>query len=35
MKYKILIILAKFYKDLSKNLIFGAKEKLKGRAILK
>ena len=35
MKYKILIILAKFYKDLSKNLIFGAKEKLKGRANIK
>ena len=32
MKYKILIVLAKFYKDLSKNLILGAKEKLKGKA---
>ena len=35
MKYKILIILAKFYKDLSKNLIFGAKEKLNGKANIK
>ena len=32
MKYKILIVLAKFYEDLSKNIIFGAKEKLKGKA---
>jgi len=31
-KYKILIVMAKFYEDLSKNLIFGAKEKLKGKA---
>ena len=35
MKYKILIVLAKFYEDLSKNLIFGAKEKLKGKANIK
>ena len=35
MKYKILIVLAKFYKDLSKNLIFGAKEKLNGKANIK
>ena len=32
MKYKILIVLAKFYEDLSKNLISGAKKKLKGKA---
>jgi len=32
MKYKILIVSAKFYEDLSKNLILGAKEKLKGKA---
>ena len=32
MKYKILIVLAKFYEDLSKNLISGAKRKLKGKA---
>ena len=35
MKYKILIVLAKFYEDLSQNLIFGAKEKLKGKANIK
>ena len=35
MKYKILIVLAKFYGDLSENLIFGAKEKLKGKANIK
>ena len=35
MKYKILIVLAKFYEDLSKNLAFGAKEKLKGKANIK
>ena len=35
MKYKILIVFAKFYKDLSKNLIFGAKEKLKEKANIK
>ena len=35
MKYKILIVLANFYKDLSKNLISGAKEKLKGKANIK
>ena len=35
MKYKILIVLAKFYDDLSKNLILGAKEKLKGKANIK
>ena len=35
MKYKILIVLAKFYKNLSKNLIFGAKEKLKAKANIK
>ena len=35
MKYKILIVLAKFYEDLSKNLILGAKEKLKGKANIK
>jgi len=34
-KYKILIVLAKFYEDLSKNLISGAKEKLKGKANIK
>ena len=32
MKYKILIVLAKFYEDLSKNLVSGAKKKLKGKA---
>jgi 6,7-dimethyl-8-ribityllumazine synthase len=31
-KYKILIVLAKFYGDLSENLIFGAKEKLNLKA---
>ena len=35
MKYKILIVLAKFYEDLSKNLISGAKAKLKGKANIK
>ena len=35
MKYKILIVLAKFYDDLSKNLILGAKKKLKGKAYIK
>ena len=35
MKHKILIVLAKFYEDLSQNLIFGAKEKLKGKQISK
>ena len=35
MKYKILIVSAKFYEDLSKNLIFGAKEKLKGKVNIK
>ena len=35
MKYKILIVLAKFYKNLSKNLISGAKKKLKGKANIK
>ena len=35
MKYKILIVLAKFYKNLSKNLILGAKEKLEGKANIK
>ena len=35
MKYKILIVLAKFYGDLSENLIFRAKEKLKGKANIK
>jgi len=35
MKYKILIVLAKFYEDLSKNLISGTKEKLKGKANIK
>ena len=35
MKYKILIVLAKFYEDLSKNLISGAKEKLKWKANIK
>ena len=35
MKHKILIVLAKFYEDLSQNLIFGAKEKLKGKANIK
>jgi len=34
-KYKILIVLAKFYEDLSKNLISGAKKKLKGKANIK
>jgi len=34
-KYKILIVLAKFYVDLSKNLISGAKKKLKGKANIK
>jgi len=35
MKYKILIVLAKFYEDISKNLILGAKKKLKGKANIK
>jgi len=35
MKYKILIVLAKFYNDLSKNLVFGAKKKLKGKTNIK
>ncbi len=35
MKYKILIVSAKFYDDLSKNLILGAKKKLKGKANIK
>ena len=35
MKYKILIVLAKFYDYLSKNLILGAKKKLKGKANIK
>ena len=35
MKYKILIVLSKFYEDLSKNLISGAKKKLKGKANIK
>ena len=35
MKYKILIVLAKFYDDLSKNLILGAKKKLKEKANIK
>ena len=35
MKYKILIVLAKFYEDLSKNLISGTKKKLKGKANIK
>ena len=35
MKYKILIVLAKFYEDLSQNLISGAKKKLKGKANIK
>ena len=35
MKYNILIVLAKFYEDLSKNLILGAKKKLKGKANIK
>ena len=35
MKYKILIVLAKFYDDLYKNLILGAKKKLKGKANIK
>ncbi len=35
MKHKILIVLAKFYDDLSKNLILGAKKKLKGKANIK
>ena len=35
MKYKILIVLAKFYEDLSKNLILGAKKNLKEKQILK
>jgi len=34
-KYKILIVLSKFYEDLSKNLISGAKKKLKGKANIK
>ena len=35
MKYKILIVLAKFYEDISKNLILGAKIKLKGKTNIK
>ena len=35
MKHKILIVLAKFYEDLAKNLISGVKEKLKGKANIK
>ena len=35
MKYKILIVSAKFYEDLSKNLILGSKKKLKGKANIK
>ena len=35
MKYKILIVLSKVYEDLSKNLISGAKKKLKGKANIK
>ena len=35
MKYKILIVLAKFYNELSKNLLFGAKKKLKGKTNIK
>ena len=35
MKYKILIVLSKFYEDLSKNLISGTKKKLKGKANIK
>ena len=35
MKYKILIVLAKFYNDLSKNLVSGAKKKLKGKTNIK
>ena len=35
MKYKILIVLAKFYNDLSKNLLFGAKKKLKRKTNIK
>ena len=35
MKYKILIVLAKFYEDLSKNLLLGAKKKLKEKANIK
>ena len=35
MKYKKLIVSAKFYEDLSKNLITGTKEKLKGKANIK
>ena len=35
MKYKILIVSAKFYEDLSKNLISGSKKKLKGKANIK
>ena len=35
MKYKILIVLAKFYDDLSRNLILGAKRKLKEKANIK
>ena len=35
MKYKILIVLAKFYNDLSKNLVSGAIKKLKGKANIK
>jgi len=34
-KYKILIVLSKFYEDLSKNLISGTKKKLKGKANIK
>ena len=33
--YKILIVLSKFYNDLSKNLLFGAKKKLKGKTNIK
>ena len=35
MKYKILIVVAKFYNDLSKNLVSGAKKKLKGKTNIK
>ena len=35
MKYKILNVLDKFYDDLSKNLILGAKKKLKEKANIK
>ena len=35
MKYKILIVLAKFYEAVSKNLISGTKKKLKGKANIK